>query len=79
MVYAGKCGVMASDKFCGTRAPPNFTSEGDICIEFISDHIVTRPGFQVLIKTDKGKILLIRHELHILIKTVTIPEFTAGF
>ena len=56
-MYAGKCGVMASDKFCGTRAPPNFTSEGDICIAFISDHIVTRPGFQVLIKTDKGKIL----------------------
>ncbi|VDI58579.1 enterokinase [Mytilus galloprovincialis] len=50
MMYVGKCREVTSTKFCGTNAPPTFKGEGSMCIEFRSDQMVTRPGFQVLIK-----------------------------
>lgn len=55
MMYDGKCREVTSTKFCGTNAPPTFKGEGSMCIEFRSDQMVTRPGFQVLIKKFIGE------------------------
>ncbi|CAC5419326.1 TMPRSS15 [Mytilus coruscus] len=50
MVYDGKCREVTSTKFCGTKAPSTFKGTGSMCIEFKSDQMVTKPGFQVMIK-----------------------------